>query len=112
MMTSSFAFQVSTRILTRKRGSPFLSYPPWDLVSEKCVIWHRILRISLDACKIVAEYRGGKETNNSRFPLFRDRRKLQKLTKQATLWNGLKDWDFVFHIMPHLEIAKEVGLKI
>ena len=47
---SSFVFQASTRILKTKlkRICPFLSYPPWNLVSEKCVFGHRKQQIRLD----------------------------------------------------------------
>ena len=40
MMTSSCAFQASTRIRTGKRTGPFLSHPPSEVVSEKCVFRH------------------------------------------------------------------------
>ena len=46
---SSFAFQASTWIPTRKVIGPFLTYPPWDLVSEKLVFGHRKRQIRLDS---------------------------------------------------------------
>ena len=47
-ITSMFAYQASTQILTRKRIGPLLPYLPWDLVSKKCVFGHRKCWIPLD----------------------------------------------------------------
>ena len=52
LMTSSFAFQASTRILTATALVRIDLKPPSDMVSEMCSLGHRMRRLRVDGASV------------------------------------------------------------